>query len=154
MELSLDLAPLDDGGVRAWRDLSSGDFTVAVLGTECRVRAWSWGARRRLLEAAVAGGRVDEARFVEGLCELTCDPVPPVELRPVFACVVLALFGVRGGERPPPIVEAERELMREFGWTPRVLDEQPAPSLDALVGSVEVEPAQPPSGWTRIVVDE
>jgi hypothetical protein len=149
VELALDL-----DGVQAWRELRSGELRVRALGVECRVREWTWGERRRLVEAALDGGRLDRERFVDGLVELVMEPVPPAELRSLFAHVALRLLGVRGGARPPSLVESERRLARELGWTPQMIDAQAAAAIDRLVGEVEPAEAEAPPGWTRIVVDD
>ena len=108
----------------------------------------------------------DREHFVAGLVALCCEPVPPRSLWPVYAHVVLGLFGVDGVRPLPHVVGAERRLAEWFGWEPDRIGGQSAVDLDRLLGGLEpAERAERPSAaapsmtgpeptWRRIVIDD
>jgi hypothetical protein len=150
--------PLPVDGLSAWRDVATGEFELACAGARVRLREWTWGERRRLVEACARDGRLDRSAFLDGLLELLCDPPPPVEMRTVFGFAALALLGVGGGPvSTVPLPTTEAALARELGWTPSLLDGQAASAVDRVVAALGgAAPVRAPvdDGWTRIVVDD
>lgn len=155
-------------GLRISRELRSGDWRLDGWGRVVVVREWTWAERRRLLEACRRGQSLDQARLVAALVALCCAPLPPAELWPLYAHVVLGLFGV-DGERPlPAIAAAELRLAERLGWDPARVGPQSAVDLDRLLAALDpaapappalqappaAAAAAPPAGWRRIVVDD
>ena len=151
-------------GLRITRELRSGSWELEGWGRRVRVREWTWAERRRLLEACVRGSSFDRAHFVAGLVALCCEPRPASSLWPLYAHVVLGLFGVDGGRSLPALDAAELRLAERFDWDPARVGSQSAVDLDRLVAQIEPlrpRPAlpprasvAPPQGWRRIVIED
>lgn len=185
-------------GLRITRELRSGTWVLDGWGRQIVVREWTWAERRRLLEVCRSDGPVnhesdvardtgrvrspsrpllgraagfDREHFIAGLVALCCEPVPPRSLWPVYAHVVLGLFGVDGGQPLPHVVGAERRLAELFGWEPDRIGGQSAVDLDRLLDGLEpaerverhsavqpsaVQPSMtgPEPTWRRIVIDD
>lgn len=150
--------PCDLEGFRITRELRSGRWELDGWGRRVVVREWTWAERRRLLEACRRGAGLDRRHFVAGLVALCCEPVPPAELWPLYAHVVLELFGVDGRRPLPAIAGAELRLAERLGWDPARVGPQSAVDLDRLLAELagptapmNPAPAAPP-GWRRIVI--
>jgi hypothetical protein len=151
-------------GLRITRELRSGTWELDGWGRRVVVREWTWAERRRLLEACRRGGSFDRSHFVAGLVALCCDSLPPASLWPLYAHVVLGLLGIDGGRTLPNVAAAELRLAEHFGWDPARAGTQSAVDLDRLLDELaampaprpipSVAPAQPPSGWRRIVIED
>ncbi|EDM81199.1 hypothetical protein PPSIR1_30325 [Plesiocystis pacifica SIR-1] len=165
-EVEIEL-PCRHEGLRLRRELVSGRWVLDGWGRRVVAREWRWGERRRLLEACVEDGRLDAERFVSGLVALLCEPVPPVELHPLYAHLLLELLGVDGQRGLPRLDAVELALARDFGWTAGQLAREGAVGLDRLARSLEPGTARPPApavappelegpppGWKRIVIQD
>lgn len=148
-------------GISARRDVTSGVFELTAFGEPFRLREWTWGERRRMVEAAAAGPSLDRAVFLRGLLDTLCSPSPPEAFDPLYGHVVLTLLGVRPGDRPLSFERAELLMARHLGWTPSMIDGEPAGRLDQLVARLEQDAplsraaggAAPDAGWNRIVLE-
>jgi hypothetical protein len=139
-------------------DLRDGTWAVEIPSGRHRVREWTWGERRRLVDSAIRPGPVlDAEAFVEGLVALLVDPVPSAPDRDLLGAVTLRLLGVAPGQQPPSLLGAEAAFARAWGFGPAELDHQPAPRLDqqlALLPPLEPTVAPHRGEWTSIVVDD
>ena len=153
-------------GLRITRELRSGTWVLDGWGRQVVVREWTWAERRRLLELCRSATSFDREHFVAGLVALCCEPLPPRSLWPIYAHVVLGLFGVDGTRPLPQVVGAERKLAEWFGWEPDRIGGQSAVDLDRLLAGLEpdeaavrasaVQPSMtsPDPTWRRIVIDD
>lgn len=157
-------------GLRITRELRSGAWTLEGWGARVLVREWTWAERRRLLEACRRGASFERETFVAGLVALCCDPLPPASLWPIYAHVVLDLFGIDGIRALPNLARAELALAERFDWDPARVGSLGAIDLDRLLGELERPRASlprspsatvdrtrrevPPAGWRRIVIDD
>lgn len=149
-------------GLRVTRELRSGTWALDGWGRRVVVREWTWAERRRLLEACRRGSAFDRRHFVAGLVALCCEPVPPGELWPLYAHVVLGLLGIDGRRALPAIAGAELRLAERLGWDPARVGSLSAVDVDRLLAELEgpvaravtAAPAAPPQGWRRIVIED
>ena len=139
-------APVE--GVTIALDPAGGTWRIEATDEPPRVlRAWRWGERRRLVEAAARTGRFDGAAFAAAVAATLYAPPPPPALAPLYAYLALDLLGLGRRPAPEPIPVLEARLAARFGWLPGALAEEPAPALDALL-ACEAAPA--PEGWSSI----
>ncbi|GEM_PF-4422521 len=156
MELTL---PSWIDGLSVDRDLRSGHYRVRGFGVDTTLQVWTFGERRRLLEACLDPLGFNDARFLAEFNRLVYTPVPPNGLQALFAHLALYLFGI--DDRPVlSRDQADRWLAYELGVLPSHSDKEPAPELDRLIRGSIARPAhadtpsyEPDSGWTRIEVD-
>ena len=144
-----------DVEVTAW--LSDGSWDVGIPGGRFHIRPWTWGERRRLIDACVgADGRLDADAFAHGLSSLVARPEPTASNRPLLAAIALRLLGVSPGQEPISLLDAEASLASAWGFGPFELDPQPAPRLDQHVARLPATatPDGAPAGWTSIVIDD
>jgi len=150
--------PSPFGAVTIDCDLANGELKLQLPELTVSVRRWTWGERRRLLESAVAGEEIDVEAFVAGFGELLCEPAPPLECRLLVAHLALSSFSGPPSHELPTLARSEVELARAFGWTPSVIDVEPAEMLDRLLLELSPKPTVRPlpsdDGWTRIVVSD
>lgn len=136
--------------------VSDGTWSVDLPDGRFRIRPWTWGERRRLIDAcAGADGRLDADAFVHGLADLVTQPPPTPPARPVIAAIALRLAGVAPGQRPMSLLDSEALLASAWGFGPLELDPQPAPRLDQQVARLPLIPPSgvaPSSAWTSIVI--
>lgn len=135
-----------------------GGWVVEIPDGRFRIRPWTWGERRHLIDASIrADGRFDAPAFVHGLVELVVRPAPADASRRVLAATALRLLGVAPGQRPMSLLDAEAAFAAAWGFGPLQLDPQPAPRLDQQIARFPPSPSvaqAPPAGWTSIVVDD
>lgn len=156
---------VDVEGLDVAFDPGEGAWTLSGWGAVSRLREWTWGERRRLVEACTTAAGLDSPRFLDGLLRLLVDPPPPPSLRALYGYVCLGLLGAGDDADLQPLVERELLLARACGWSPHALDSDPAGGLDRLVRALrDSEPTDrraavphPPvaggaSGWTSIVI--
>ncbi|MFV8754459.1 hypothetical protein ACNOYE_28255 [Nannocystaceae bacterium ST9] len=153
-------------GLRITRELCSGIWELEGWGRRVVVREWTWAERRRLLEACRRGSGFDRQHFVAGLIALCCRPRPASELWPLYAHVVLGLFGIDGARPLANPASAELRLAERFDWDPARVGPQSAIDLDRLLAELEpatprarvstpaLPAAVPPAGWRRIVIED
>lgn len=143
-------APVE--GVTIALDPAQGTWRIEAEGETPRtLRAWRWGERRRLVEAAARTGRFDGMAFASSVATTLYDLPPPAALTPLYAYLALDLLGLGRGAAPEPMALQEARLAARFGWLPSAIAEEPAPALDALLAA---ETASPPEGWSSIRVVE
>ncbi len=146
--------PLPVDGIAVERDLRNDAWRLSLDGAAFTLRPWSWGERRRIVQAASMAGALDRELLVDGVFDLLVEPGPG-ETRPaplVVAC--LLLLGVPESGHAVPLGRAEFLVIQAFGWRPRELDAEPAAAIDALVSQLAPGGTDLPSleeGWTRVV---
>jgi hypothetical protein len=143
---------LEEVAVRG--DPRDGGFEVAAFGSSCRLRGWTWGERKRLVELCTMRGVLDRGLFLRAFVELVYAPAPPETLAPIFAHVALSLFGVRPETRAVPVRAAERIFAERFGWSPGAIDREQCSDLDPLLAIDSARSSSPPAGWNRIEVQD
>jgi hypothetical protein len=147
---------LDRPEVRVDPDLAQGTWTVGLppaARPAYRVRGWTWGERRRLVDSCVVGSSFDRERFVGALVQLLVEPRPPAEDAPVLAATALRLLGIEPDARPPSLLRSEAVLAATWGWGPVQLDPQPADRIDRHLMELAVSATSgTTTGWNEIEV--
>jgi hypothetical protein len=145
---------LDRPEVRVELDSATGAWTVGLGDRSYRVREWTWGERRRLVDGHVRDGGFLREAFVTALVDRLVSLLPDEVEVPVLAAATLRVLGVDPRARPILLFAAEALVATSWGWGPAQLDPQPASRIDRHVAAMASTPAEPP-GWNRIdVVDE
>lgn len=137
--------------VRVESDPVTGVWTIRLGDRSYRVREWTWGERRRLVDSDVRDGTFLRGDFVNGLVKLLVSPAPEDEEVPVLAAAALRLLGVEPQARPVPLLAAEAAFASRWGWGPAQLDRQPASRMDRHLALMSADAVES-SGWNRIEV--
>ena len=135
----------------------AGDAAVEITwrGIPYRLRAWTFGERRRLLGAHLgADGELDVSALADAALARLCTPVPDAPAdREVVGLAALAWSATAGGSAPAPVpgVDPDAQLVRlaaVTGWRPRDIDGALAADVDrwfaALPGAAAPTPAAAP----------
>jgi len=147
---------LDHDEIVVRRDVAVANWSVEVEADRFEVREWTWGERVRLIESCLEPNRFDRSGFTDRLVELLVEPTPSGDAVAVLAAIALRLQGVDPDAAPPAtLLDSERRLIAEWGWTFDQLDKQSACRIDRhLQETPALRQAANAAGpeWNSIVV--